>query len=110
MEQQKDIKTIISHYGNDLQKQVAIEEMAELTKEICKTFRGAPNMSNIIEEIVDVQLMLMQLIVMFGLDESYINYYVKGKIERTLAQIDKESKINAASEKKHEQLTLFKMR
>ena len=29
----------IETYGADLQKQVAIEEMAELTKEICKDFR-----------------------------------------------------------------------
>lgn len=34
------LEKAIEVYGADLQKQVAIEKMAELTKEICKDFRG----------------------------------------------------------------------
>lgn len=41
----------IETYGKDLQKQVAIEEMAELTKEICKDFRGKGNREHIIEKL-----------------------------------------------------------
>lgn len=62
------------HYGFDNQAQQLIEEMAELTKAICKQFRiigkGKPvrNMSaeeiedNLIEELADVRLVLGQVI------------------------------------------------
>lgn len=33
----------INTYGKESQCNVAIEEMSELTKEICKNFRGRPN-------------------------------------------------------------------
>lgn len=33
----------IKHYGGDLQTLVCIEEMSELTKELCKHSRGADN-------------------------------------------------------------------
>ncbi len=52
------LEEAIEVYGEDLQKQVAIEEMAELTKEICKDFRGKDNREQIIEEIVDVYIVL----------------------------------------------------
>lgn len=40
---------------------MAIEEMSELTKEICKTFRGVYNEENLVDEIADVEIMLEQL-------------------------------------------------
>ena len=54
-------------YGADLQKQVAIEEMAELTKEICKDFRGKGNREHIIEEMADVCIMLDQLMIIYDI-------------------------------------------
>lgn len=48
---------------------VAIEEMAELTKELCKHRRGSLNILNIAEEIADVQIMLEQLTMIFGCGE-----------------------------------------
>ena len=48
----------IHTYGALLQKQVAIEEMSELTKEICKDFRGGFLRENMAEEIADVAVMI----------------------------------------------------
>ena len=63
------IQKAIETYGADLQKQVAIEEMSELTKEICKDFRGKGNREHILEEIADVQIMLYQLMAMYNISE-----------------------------------------
>lgn len=55
------IKEIVDHFGIDLQKFVACEEMAELIQALSKNVRGQDNLENIKEEIVDVQIMLDQL-------------------------------------------------
>ena len=61
------LEKAIEVYGADLQKQVAIEEMAELTKEICKDFRGKGNREHIIEEMADVCIMLNQLMIIYDI-------------------------------------------
>ena len=76
------IQKAIDTYGYDLQKQVAIEEMAELTKEICKDFRGKENRENIIEEIADVQIMLYQLMAMYNISDTELSYTLGLKITR----------------------------
>lgn len=55
----------ITTYGRDLQMLMAIEEMSELTKEICKYKRHGFYVDNIAEEIADVTIMLEQLKMMF---------------------------------------------
>lgn len=72
----------IETYGADLQKQVAIEEMAELTKEICKDFRGIGNREHILEEIVDVSIMLEQLQIMYDISTSEMLSAVESKVKR----------------------------
>ena len=72
----------IEVYGADLQKQVAIEEMAELTKEICKDFRGKDNREQIIEEIADVDIMLQQLMIMYDITTEEMLNAVGIKIAR----------------------------
>lgn len=62
------LEKAIEVYGTDLQKQVAIEEMTELTKEICKDFRGKGNRENIIEEMADVCIMLSQLMIIYDIE------------------------------------------
>lgn len=71
----------IETYGADLQKQVAIEEMAELTKEICKDFRGIGNREHILEEIVDVSIMLEQLQIMYDISTSEMLRAVESKVK-----------------------------
>lgn len=68
MESSQVLEKAIKVYGKDLQKQVAIEEMAELTKEICKDFRGKGNREHIIEEMADVCIMLDQLMIIYDIE------------------------------------------
>lgn len=52
---------VMDKYGVDAQLNVAIEELSELIKEICKRKRGYPNVDNLTEEIADVEIMVEQL-------------------------------------------------
>lgn len=72
----------IAVYGESSQKQVAIEEMAELTKEVCKDIRGKGNREHILEEIVDVSIMLEQLQIMYGISSSEMLRAVESKVKR----------------------------
>ena len=61
------LESAISVFGLRSQKDMAIEEMSELTKALCKERRArtkverAEARANIIEEIADVYIMLQQL-------------------------------------------------
>lgn len=58
----------IMQYGIESQLNVAIEEMAELQKEICKFNRGQGDIEHIKEECADVYIMLTQLQMIFDIE------------------------------------------
>ena len=62
------LERAIETYGKDMQLNVAIEELSELIKEICKHKRGADNREAIIEEMADCYIMLDQLEIIFDID------------------------------------------
>lgn len=64
---------------------MVIEEMSELTKEICKHKRGKQNRKEIVEEIADVEIMIEQLIIMFDIDRAEVGLWIREKTNR-LAQ------------------------
>lgn len=51
----------VKKYGKPSQLIMCMEEMAELTKELSKSIRGADNSAAIAEEMADVEIMLEQL-------------------------------------------------
>lgn len=51
----------VKKYGKLSQLIMCMEEMAELTKELSKSIRGADNSAAITEEMADVEIMLEQL-------------------------------------------------
>ena len=73
---------LISKYG-DKQVVVAIEELSELQKELCKYLRGKGDIRNIIEEIADVNIMIKQMIMLFEIEQSAIDFIINQKLERT---------------------------
>ena len=86
----------IDVWGEDAQIKMCIEEMSELTKELCKNWRkGKTNtpeqIMNICEEIADVQNMADQMQLIFG--EEIVERIRKEKIERTQKRLDEEIKI-----------------
>ena len=82
-------KQAIDLYGEKAQKLMAIEEMSELTKEICKDFREKPNRENLIEEMADVLIMLDQMLLMYKISGDEIQQMRERKIERLKGRMDK---------------------
>ena len=68
-------------FGKFNQITVAIEELSELQKELCKVLRGNMNIENVVEEIADVEIMIEQLRIMFNSDRD-IEKVKAQKIER----------------------------
>lgn len=78
----------IAKNGVLLQSIVAIEELSEAQKEICKLLREEGNLEHLAEEVADATIMLEQLRLMFNLDKAVCRYMdekvqrLKNKIER----------------------------
>ena len=75
-------KELLGKYG-DKQVYVAIEELSELQKELCKYLRGKGDIRNMIEEIADVTIMIKQMMVYFGIEPSTVEFVMTKKLERT---------------------------
>lgn len=79
------IEKAIETYGPEMQKTVAVEEMSELIKEICKSKRGEHNYLHIAEEIADVEIMLEQLKLIYNISR--------------LVEVQKQKKLNRLQER-----------
>lgn len=64
--QKKFYQKVIDKWGVNAQLVMVVEECSELIKEITKEFRGGSR--NIIEEIADVEIMVEQLRVIYGVE------------------------------------------
>lgn len=76
----------IDTWGEDMQLTVSMEEMAELTKEICKRQRGDGNIDHICEEIADVRICLEQLEMIFDCENGVCGI-MQQKVARLLERI-----------------------
>lgn len=72
----------IETYGHRMQTMVAIEEMSELTKELVKHMRGRDNRDAIAEEIGDVEIMMCQLRLIYGIKTTDMDAIIAGKLNR----------------------------
>lgn len=83
MDNQESVYVKLIEKYKDKQLIVAIEELSELQKELCKTLRGNINKENIIEELADVYIMLDQIKVYFSITCNEVKEMIDKKIERT---------------------------
>lgn len=83
------LNNAIQTYGIDAQLDMCVEEMSELTKEICKKKRGKNNRNQIAEEIADVEIMLEQLKIMCNISDKEVNNVVFMKICRLEERLKK---------------------
>ena len=81
-------KQAIDLYGEKAQKLMAIEEMSELTKEICKDFRGKLDREHLIEEMADVTITIDQLMMMYKITFEEIQKVRKRKFERLKERLE----------------------
>ena len=91
------IRKIADHYGWEEQHRNAIEEMAELTKAICKRERKyhgsfksesakCPERTEIIGEIADVKIMLAQMEYLLSAEDE-VQMVINQKVERQLERM-----------------------
>lgn len=80
-------RATLEAFGERAQMTMAVEEMSELTKELCKRCRGRDNVEALAEEIADVEIMLQQMVMLFdcaGQVETFRRY----KLERLAGRIE----------------------
>lgn len=80
-------RAALEAFGERAQTTMAVEEMSELTKELCKNSRGQENTTHIAEEIADVEIVLQQMVMLFdcaGQVETFRRY----KLERLAGRIE----------------------
>ena len=74
-------------FGEETQIVVAIEEMTECQKELCKFLRGIGNAGALAEEIADSMIVLEEMIWFFGLEEM-VRIQKAGKMKRLESRIE----------------------
>lgn len=79
-------RAALETFGAEAQVMMAIEEMSELMKELCKHHRGHDNVKAIAEEITDVEIMLRQMMMLYGCAES-VETFRRYKLERLTGRI-----------------------
>lgn len=76
----------IACYGKEAQCIVALEELSECQKEICKVLRGKGNLEHLAEEVADAAIMLEQLRIMFDLND-LVSQIMDAKVQRLYDRI-----------------------
>lgn len=84
---------VLNKWGLEKQLIVAIEEMAELQKELTKILRNQGDIDRLAEEVADVEIMLEQVRYFYGLGLS-VETVKKLKLERLEKRLQDESKRN----------------
>ena len=100
MQHETDVfKAAIEEFGEAAQVMMVFEEMSELQKELCKWMRNGESralVQNIAEEIADVEIMLAQMKILFGVG-SLVGRYRRGKTMRLASRVE-EAKKNRGGE------------
>lgn len=80
-ERKATYKVALRKNGTDAQVMMAVEEMSELTKEICKIFRGKTTLDDLADEIADVIITIEQLKLIFEVSDM-VDERIAYKIKR----------------------------
>lgn len=85
-ERRQVYESAIARNGVLLQAIVAIEELSEAQKEICKYLRDEGSMEHIAEEIADATIMLEQLRIIFDVNDRVCDY-MDAKVQRLAERV-----------------------
>lgn len=86
----------VHHYGPEHQKKKAVEEMGELITALMREQDNRATPEEVITEIADVQIMVRQLAIIYGLDK--VANEIQRKQRRLLRRMDKERKNNESKD------------
>lgn len=76
----------INMFGKNAQLIVALEELSEAQKEICKALRGKVDLDHLAEEVADATIMLEQVRQIFAINNEVCEY-MDAKIRRLVANV-----------------------
>ncbi len=88
MVEREILELALKTFGIERQRFMAVEEMAELTKELSKAGRGMDNREAILEEIVDVGIMIDQMMLHYGIKSGEYEKVRVRKLTRLAQMID----------------------
>lgn len=83
------LEKVIERFGKKHQLVVAMEEMAELQKELSKAIRGRQDINHITEEIADVEIMLEQLKIIFECSAD-VDIWKNAKLDRVIKRLERD--------------------
>ena len=88
-ESRKEIyQKALSKFGIRLQMVVALEELSECQKEICKCMRGIADLDHLAEEIADATIMLEQMRLYLNLNDA-----VSKKMDEKVLRLEERLKL-----------------
>ncbi|MDO5788409.1 MAG: hypothetical protein Q4P79_03000 [Fusobacterium sp.] len=85
-----DIEILLNNQSSEINKTIAIEELAELQKEICKDLRGYNRRIEIKEEVADVYICLQMLKKIYNFSDEELEKMYKRKMRRNIERIEEE--------------------
>ncbi|MBP5352459.1 MAG: hypothetical protein J6Y91_01675 [Alphaproteobacteria bacterium] len=85
-EEEKIYKEAIAFFGNTSQKIMVVEEMSELTKELCKELRHRGDVDHIADELADVEITLAQLKIIYNIHQA-VEEHKDYKLRRLFSNI-----------------------
>ncbi len=88
IEENKVYQDAIDLFGIVSQKIMVIEEMSELTKELCKELRDRGNVENIADELADVEITLAQIKQIYNI-HNMVEEHKDFKLRRLSAAMEK---------------------
>jgi hypothetical protein len=80
----------IKQNGAQLQQIVALEELSEAQKEICKHLRGCGSLDHLAEEIADATIMLEQVRMIYCINER-VCQHMDAKVQRLADRLQNKS-------------------
>ena len=101
MTTEQKIQYIADHYGYEPQSRQLIEELSELIHAVCKHNRAfggkqlsesreCPEKDAIIEEIADVEIMILQIEYLLGINANSAYEVLERKLDRQIERIKNE--------------------
>lgn len=82
----------VDQWGVENQLVVALEELTECGKEICKVLRGKGDIAHLAEEVADATIMLEQIRTMFDINDD-----VQQEMHRKILRLEKRIQVSKDS-------------
>ena len=81
------VRTIASHYGH-AQIIKTVEELIELAEVLVKDYnKGSVDIDSLYEEIADVEIMLAQIKILYGINDEELREMINRKLNRTIRRM-----------------------